>query len=143
MANPVGKVAKVNDDGGLVVNLGSTSGVSVGDRFLVYRLGEEILDPDTGESLGALEMVVGPAKAVHVQEKMSTLVSDQWRRTESRRVVKRTRVQDSTLPLFPQFFRNDDRIIEEEQVPASTHELVPFKLEPKLGDLVRQFPNEP
>jgi len=45
----------------------------VGQRFLVYGLGKRISDPDTGEDLGALEIVRGRAKVTHVQDRLATL----------------------------------------------------------------------
>src|ERR1019366_3441859 len=54
----VGKIAKA-DGGTLYVNAGSEAGVNEGDEFDVYRVGEQIKDPDTGEVLGANEAKVG------------------------------------------------------------------------------------
>ena len=69
------KVAKVIDSKTIVINRGFEDNVKKGDSFLVYAIGEEIIDPETGESLGKLEIVRGRAIAEHVQEKMSTLKS--------------------------------------------------------------------
>lgn len=53
-----GRVIKAQ--GGQVwVNLGSGSGIRVGDEFEVIRMGEELIDPETGLSLGAIEEKVG------------------------------------------------------------------------------------
>ena len=80
------KVVEVIDPDRIVINWGSSNGVKPGQRFLVYKLGPEIIDPDNGQSLGKLEIVRGTGKAVHVQEKMTTLKSD---RTAQRRVKTR------------------------------------------------------
>lgn len=53
-----GKVARI-DGVKIYLNLGDASGVKAGDRFEVRSQGEEILDPDTGESLGSEESVLG------------------------------------------------------------------------------------
>jgi curli biogenesis system outer membrane secretion channel CsgG len=67
---PQGKISKVS--GGLVyLNMGATKGVQVGDTFTVFALGEEIIDPDTGESLGSEETEVGKVEVVEVKEKYS------------------------------------------------------------------------
>ncbi len=67
---PQGKISKVS--GGLVyLNMGATKGVQVGDTFTVFALGEEIIDPDTGESLGSEETEVGTVEVVEVKEKYS------------------------------------------------------------------------
>lgn len=52
------KVAKVDGDG-VFLNIGEAAGVKVGDKFELRRVGEAIVDPDTGESLGGEEQVVG------------------------------------------------------------------------------------
>ena len=62
----VGKIAKA-DGGTLYVNAGSEAGVMEGDEFAVYRVGEQIKDPDTGEVLGANEMKVGRVKITSVK----------------------------------------------------------------------------
>lgn len=75
----VGKVVRVNRDQSppveLVVNLGSADGVSMRDIFLVYAIGDEIRDPDTGESLGSLEIVRGRGKVKHIQPNMTTITA--------------------------------------------------------------------
>lgn len=87
--NNLAKVADVLDDGlAIVINRGKKDGVSVGQRFLLYRLGGEVLDPDTRESLGNLEIIGGKAIVTHVQENMAILTSDEYE-FEPRRVIKR------------------------------------------------------
>ena len=71
------KVAERISGYAFVINRGSDHGVNVDDSFLVFGLGDDISDPDTGESLGALEIVRGRAKVTHVQERMSTLESSE------------------------------------------------------------------
>lgn len=53
-----GKVAKV-DGATLYLNVGSEAGVKEGAEFDVFRVGEVIKDPDTGEVLGQNETKVG------------------------------------------------------------------------------------
>lgn len=65
-----GKISKISGD--LVyLNVGANKGVKVGDAFTVYALGEEIIDPDTGESLGSEETEVGKVEVIEVKEKYS------------------------------------------------------------------------
>lgn len=45
--------------GTCVINAGSGGGIKPGTRYFVMRAGEELTDPDTGESLGATEEKVG------------------------------------------------------------------------------------
>jgi len=70
------KVVKVIDDYKLAINVGSEDGISAGQKFLIYEMSdEEIIDPDTKESLGFLELVKGTGKVIHVQQKISTIES--------------------------------------------------------------------
>lgn len=52
-------------DGQVIINGGSESEVKIGERFTVYRGGEEMVDPDTGESLGAEETKIGEIEVVN------------------------------------------------------------------------------
>ena len=57
----------------VAINRGFRDGIKVGQRFLVFGLGNEIHDPDSGKSLGLLEIVRGKGQVIHVQEKMATI----------------------------------------------------------------------
>jgi curli biogenesis system outer membrane secretion channel CsgG len=59
-----GKIIKVNDDGTLYMKPGSAGGVEAGMEFVVYSPGEDLIDPDTGLSLGSEESKIGRIKAV-------------------------------------------------------------------------------
>ena len=54
------------------INRGEGGGVAVGDTFNVFALGEELIDPDTKESLGREEVKVGRVKITQVNPKTST-----------------------------------------------------------------------
>jgi len=43
---------------------GSEAGVKSGMKFWVYRPGEELIDPDTGISLGSEEMKIGQVEVI-------------------------------------------------------------------------------
>ncbi len=61
-----GKIAKIA--GGIIyINLGSEHGISEGDTLGVFRQGEVIRDPDTGEVLGADEKQVGTIRVTAVK----------------------------------------------------------------------------
>ena len=83
-----GKVIKILNDYKLVINKGSNDGVVMTHRFLIYHLDEEIIDPDTQESLGRLEIVCGEGKPEHIQERMTTIVSTKQETRKSKTVVK-------------------------------------------------------
>jgi curli biogenesis system outer membrane secretion channel CsgG len=59
-----GKVLKVNADGTVLMKPGSEGNVKTGMEFAVYRMGEEIKDPDTGVSMGAEESKIGRIRVV-------------------------------------------------------------------------------
>lgn len=83
------KVAKVQDETNVVINRGSNHGVKKGQRFMIYRVTDEMLqDPDTGEELGKLEIALGTGKVIYVQDKWATIESDQPLPPQSR-IVKR------------------------------------------------------
>lgn len=50
--------------GKIIINGGAEDGLKVGDRLMIYRAGEELIDPDTGESLGSEESKVGEIEVV-------------------------------------------------------------------------------
>ena len=71
------KVAKIIDEYKVVINAGSRQDVCEGQKYLIYAIdNNEIFDPDTGRSLGYLEIVKGTGIVTHVQEKIATLESD-------------------------------------------------------------------
>ena len=55
-----------------VVNLGAEH-LSAGDELVIFEVGEEIVDPSDGTSLGELELVTCHAIADHVQDHLSVL----------------------------------------------------------------------
>jgi hypothetical protein len=59
-----------------VINRGSNS-VKIGQRFTFYLKGEELIDKQSGENLGALEIKVGRGKIVDVNPKYSTVKLDE------------------------------------------------------------------
>jgi len=62
----------VKRDNEVTINRGEGGGVAVGDTFNVFALGEELIDPDTKESLGREEAKVGKVKITQVNPKTST-----------------------------------------------------------------------
>jgi len=54
------------------VNRGDGTGISEGQIWEVFALGEELIDPDTGESLGASEVMVGKIRINRVTPKFAT-----------------------------------------------------------------------
>jgi curli biogenesis system outer membrane secretion channel CsgG len=61
----------VKRDNTVTINRGEGGGVAAGDVFLVFVFGEEMVDPDTKESLGREEVKVGRVKITQVNAKTS------------------------------------------------------------------------
>ena len=55
----------------ITINRGEGAGMAVGATFNVYALGQELIDPDTKESLGREEVKVGKVKVTQVNPKTS------------------------------------------------------------------------
>ncbi|MFT8381954.1 MAG: hypothetical protein ABF639_02625 [Lacticaseibacillus paracasei] len=54
------KIVKIIDDESLVINAGELKHIEVGQKFqIIGKRGEEVKDPDTGESLGTLDEIKG------------------------------------------------------------------------------------
>lgn len=113
------KVARIIDKYTIVINKGTKNKISKGDMFLIYRLGDEIVDPDTKEILGTLEIVVGMGKVEHAQDTIATLTS-----------CKTKKVKSKTIRKLP-WSMGSEEIVEEP-------ELLPFN-EPRIGDFVKRL----
>ena len=121
-------VVKVLDGYKVAINRGSLHKISIGQRFLMYILSnEEIIDPDNGKSLGYLEIVKGRGKVTHVQEKMSTIESDE-KETSSKRITR----GPYTNPLAKALSSWG----REEEVEIIKPSFVPFD-DPQIGDKVK------
>ncbi len=117
------KVIKVLEDGlRLVMNKGSIDDIRVGEKYLLFELGEELFEPDTGESLGKLELVKGKGKVIHVQERISTI---------------------ETIESEKRIYRKTPSAIERAFTPyggssgTTTEEALKPFLNPKEGDLLK------
>ena len=67
-----GRIIKV-DGSRAWINLGSSAGLKVGDKFNIVAVGEELIDPDTGAKLGAEEKQTGTGEVAEVQEKFAIM----------------------------------------------------------------------
>jgi curli biogenesis system outer membrane secretion channel CsgG len=59
-----GKILRADPDGTIYMKPGSAGGVKSGMEFFVYAKGEDIIDPDTGISLGSDESKIGKIKVL-------------------------------------------------------------------------------
>lgn len=109
----------------VAINAGSNKGIKLGDRFLIYALSDhEIIDPDTSESLGYLEIVKGTGKVTHIQEKLCTIESDVYEISQPTKIIR------SKNPFWGNIGTTEEH--------TSTREHVPFE-EPSVGDFARQI----
>mgnify|MGYP001161106622 CR=1 FL=1 len=58
----------------VTINRGDGTGVSKGQEWEIFALGEEMIDPDTGESLGSSEVMVGLVSIQRVTPRFSTAI---------------------------------------------------------------------
>lgn len=67
-----GKVAKILGNNEIVINRGRAAGVRQGMVFEVFAPeGEEVWDPDTGETLGTVEDVKAKAEVTEVKDRLA------------------------------------------------------------------------
>lgn len=73
------KIAKIISTTELVINAGSNQNINVGDKFqIIDKVGSEpVMDPDTGESLGTLDIIKGTVEVTAVYPNMSIVQSEQ------------------------------------------------------------------
>lgn len=121
-------VVKKNSPFELVINRGSLDGVEKGDTFLVYYIEpNELIDPETQESLGNLEVIRGTGVATHVQEKMTTIKSNRYE-NGSGKIIRR-----NSNP-----FSGISALMGSETIEQPAKELIPFD-EAKAEDKVKRY----
>lgn len=72
MGGTEGKIIKVEGNRAWL-NMGSMSGIQVGDRYDVFSVGEALVDPDTGQVLGVDESQIGSGEVEEVQDRFSIM----------------------------------------------------------------------
>jgi hypothetical protein len=87
--NKIFKVIKVINNMKIVINGGISDELKSSMRFLVYENGEDLIDPDTGDNLGSLEIIKGKAKINHIQDRITTLEPIEIN-IPSRRIIRKT-----------------------------------------------------
>ena len=120
------KVAKIVSPDEVIINKGANDDVKPGQTYLVYTIGEDIVDPDTGEALEALEVVRGTGRITHVQEKIAYLKSD-MKAPANRTIRKKMPSFGGLSGIF-----GPEEVIE--TLPANSLSFV----DPEVGDLVRR-----
>lgn len=112
------KVVSILSPYKVVINAGLERGVKVGQTYLIFGLSsKEITDPDTGESLGKIEILRGKGKVIHSQEKLATIESID-KDTSGKRVVKSFSTFQSLMnnPTEETIYNNDIKTFDEVQI---------------------------
>lgn len=65
------KVVKRTARGQVIINRGHDGGLKKGAILAVFSAGEELIDPDTGESLGSSEEYIGEVKVMRINPKVT------------------------------------------------------------------------
>ena len=105
----------------IVINRGATDGVKRGDRYLVFGEGPDIIDPDTGKSLGRVELVRGRGEVVHVQEHMATIRSLEKQKERPVKRIVHQGMSGGSLSIY--LSMRPGKTIEEELEPET---ILPF-----------------
>jgi len=70
------RVVKIISENEMLISGGARTGVSEGDTFTLYSVGESLVDPATGEQLGSEMAKKGTIKVTKVEEKYAKATSD-------------------------------------------------------------------
>ena len=104
-----GKVAKILGNE-IVINRGRREGVRQGMLFEVFAPeGEEVWDPDTGETLGTVEAVKAQAEVTEVKERLA-VARLQNTAASPFGAVNMGEMQENLQRIFGQMFGDDVRI---------------------------------
>lgn len=105
-----GKIAKILGNNEVVINRGRGDGVRQGMLFEIFAPeGEEVWDPDTGETLGTVEDVKARAEVTEVKDRLS--VARLKNSTESPfGAMDLGDMQQNLQRIFGQMFGDDVRI---------------------------------
>jgi hypothetical protein len=104
-----GKVAKILGNNEIVINRGRNEGVRQGMLFEVFAPeGEEVWDPDTGETLGTVEDVKAHAEVTEVKVRLA--VARLLNTKAPPGVMNLGEMQENLQRIFGQMFGDDVRI---------------------------------
>jgi hypothetical protein len=105
-----GKVAKILGNNEIVINRGSGQGVRQGMLFEVFAPeGEEVWDPDTGETLGTVEDVKAKAEVTEVKERLAVARIQHTQETPFG-AVDIGEMQENLQRMFGQMFGDDVQV---------------------------------
>ncbi len=119
------RIAKIVSPTKVILAAGADQGVQEGMEFVIYELSDPVLDPETGDSLGRLELHKARVRVSQVQERLSVAI------TPLRQVQRR---------LFPELWTGTVTETVNERLPldeSTATALAEPELTVKVGDLVR------
>lgn len=111
------KVIEIIDGYRIVINAGTRDNIKEGQSYLIYEKGHELIDPDTNESLGILEIVKGKGVVVYVQDKIATIKSTSFKN-------RKKQISSNIMSALGNTF------IEEESLPFDN---------PQIGDFAKKI----
>lgn len=104
-----GKVAKILGNSEIVINRGRNEGVRAGMMFEVFAPeGEDVWDPDTGETLGTVEDVKAHAEVIEAKERLAVARLHNTRTPFG--AMNLGEMQENFQRIFGQMFGEDVRI---------------------------------
>lgn len=146
MSSPiVGKVARINSDRELIINRGSDDGVEAGMLFRVKDDPVEVVDPDSGETLGQVNPVKVVVRVAEVSQKFCiarTYRSKRVQVSEGRKasplysVMRGGALADALQPPVPAQY--ETRIETLRRDPIAGEPLDDFDSVVSVGDVVEQ-----
>lgn len=93
------KIVKIISEYKVVVNAGSNCSIREDDILEVYQPGQEVTDPETGESLGTLDFVKAKLRVVDVFPRMCVCENRDTQKTTLIDIVQNFSPYQEKLPL--------------------------------------------
>lgn len=93
------KIAKIISEYKVVVNAGSNNSIKENDVLEVYQPGQEVTDPETGESLGTLDFVKAKLRVVDVFPKMCVCENRETQQKSLFSNISQSFFYEETIPL--------------------------------------------
>lgn len=93
------RISSVQPDGSLIFNQGGKT-VSEGELFDIFKVGGKVVDPYSGESLGAAETWIATAKVERVLAKQSyaAVIKGDVRSVQTKDICRRVKKKKQTAP---------------------------------------------
>lgn len=116
------RIVKIVDDETIVINGGYNDGIKEGDRFEIFEVGEKIIDPETGDDLGTLDIVKETVDSINVFQKLT---------------ICRHKTTVPLLPMPQTFSKETNKTLNVDTTQISGG--LPDKKIIKIGDKVRKI----